>query len=170
MQSATGIIKSLLKNPDRRSGRRIDYHYLGQCLLRLGEIDEARTSFEQQMKNVLSLEPTHNINCHVCGGAEEIVGRRFVCHTCADIDLCDKHMNLYETSPPDLRCKKHQFLEIPGPKWKQFRHDRVNEYAESVEQWLARLISKLGRDSQISNVRAETDWGRELLHDIRYIQ
>ena len=169
MQSATGIVTSLLKDPNRRSGRRIDYHFLGHCMLRLGDIDEARTSFEQQIKKSFSLEPTHSINCHGCRGAKEIAGRRFVCHTCADIDLCDKHMNLYKTNPPDFRCKKHQFLEIPGPKWKHIRDDKVNIHAESVEQWLERLMSKLGSRSQVPIVKAEVDWGTELLHDVQTI-
>ena len=166
MQSAMRILTSLLKDPNRRSGRRIDYHYLGHCLLKLGDIDEARTSFEQQIQKSFSVEPTHSINCHSCGGTEEIIGRRFVCHTCADIDLCEKHMNLYKTNPPDPRCKKHQFLETPGPKWQQFRDYKVNENAESVEEWLARLVTKLGGEPQVPNIRTEVDWDMDSIHDI----
>ena len=141
-QSVRKLSSVLLANSDRRAGRRIDYHYLGHCLLRLGDISEARTSFEQQITNIFSKhEPTHNILCHQCGN-DNIVGSRFVCHACADIDLCSLHMSRYSSEAPDYRCKRHRFLEVPGPKWKDFGNARVNERGETIEEWLARLLKE----------------------------
>ncbi|CAF9943563.1 MAG: hypothetical protein ALECFALPRED_000695 [Alectoria fallacina] len=120
----------------------IDYHYLGHCLLRLNDVAEARTSFEQQIKNVFSKhEPRHNILCHRCED-EDIIGSRFVCHTCADLDLCSSHMNQYDSKSPDPRCKRHQFLKVPGPQWKEFGNGKVNEAGETADEWLARLLLK----------------------------
>ena len=48
------LVTTLSRNPDRRDGHRINYHYLGHCLLRLADFEEARTSFEQQIKNEFS--------------------------------------------------------------------------------------------------------------------
>lgn len=89
MEAVKKLVTTLSRNSDRQDGRRINYHYLGHCLLRLADVEEARTSFEQQIKKVFSKdEPQHNILCHGCEGDEDIIGSRFVCHTCADVDLC----------------------------------------------------------------------------------
>jgi len=141
-QAVRDLVTALLPKPDRRDGRRLDYHHLGHCLLRLTDIDEARTSFEQQIKNVFSKhEPRHNNLCHRCRG-EEIVGSRFVCYSCADIDLCSAHMSQYNSKPPDPRCQAHQFLEVPGLKWKEYGNGKVNDLSETINEWLARLLLK----------------------------
>ena len=141
-QAVRDLVTALLPDPNRRDGRRLDYHHLGHCLLRLTDIDEARTSFEQQIKNVFSKhESRHNILCHRCG-SQEIVGSRFVCYECADIDLCSTHMHRYVSNPPDPRCKAHQFLEVPGPKWKDYGNGKVNDLSETINEWLTRLLLK----------------------------
>ena len=138
------LLITLLQSSERQDGRRINYHYLGHCLLRLKDVEEARTSFEQQIKNVFSKhEPRHNILCHRCEG-EDITGSRFVCHTCADVDICNSHMSQYESKSPDPGCKKHQFLEVPGPQWKTFGNGKVNEVGETIDEWLARLLLRYG--------------------------
>lgn len=140
--SIRDLVSKLLVNPDRRGGRRIDYHYLGHCLLRIADIEEARTSFEQQISDISSRhQPRHNILCHNCGG-EDITGSRFVCHTCADIDLCGSHMKQYTSRSPDVRCRRHRFLEVPGPGWQHFRNEKVNGKGETIDEWLARLLRK----------------------------
>ena len=136
------LATTLLQNSDRQGGHKIDYHYLGHCLLRLQDVEEARTSFEQQIKNVFSKhEPRHNILCHLC---DDIVGSRFVCRICADIDLCNTHMRAYKSKSPDPRCRKHQFLEVPGPHWKVLGNEKVNAAGESIDEWLGRLLFKYG--------------------------
>lgn len=136
------LVTTLLQDSDRQDGCRIDYHYLGHCLLRLHDVEEERTSFEQQIKNVFSKhEPKHNILCQKC---VDIIGSRFVCHTCAEIDLCSSHMSQYESESPDPRCKGHQFLKVPGPQWNNFGNGKVNEANERIDEWLARLLSKYG--------------------------
>ena len=143
-ESVGNLVTTLSQNFDRRDGRRINYHYLGHCLLRLNDVAEARTSFEQQIKNVFSKhEPRHNILCHRCED-DDIIGSRFVCHTCADMDLCSNHMSQYDSKPPDPRCKRHQFLKVPGPQWKEFGNGKVNEAGETADEWLARLLFKYG--------------------------
>ena len=141
-ETVRNLATTLLQNSDRQRGRRIDYHYLGHCLLKLQDVEEARTSFEQQIKNVFSKhEPRHNILCHLC---DDIVGSRFVCKTCADIDLCSTHMRAYKSKSPDPRCRKHQFLEVPGPQWKDLGNEKMNAAGESIDEWLGRLLSKYG--------------------------
>ena len=136
------LATTLLQNSDRQGGRKIDYHYLGHCLLRLQDFEEARTSFEQQIKNVFAKhEPRHNILCHLC---DDIIGSRFVCRTCADIDLCSTHMRVYKSKSPDPRCRTHQFLEVPGPHWKDLGNEKVNAAGESINDWLGRLLFKYG--------------------------
>ena len=141
-QAVRELIIALLLDPNHRDERRLDYHYLGHCLLRLNDIDEARTSFEQQIKNVFfKYEPRYNILCYHCDG-EEIVDSRFVYYACADIDLCSAHMKQYKSNPPDLRCRKHRFLEVPGPKWKDYGNGRVNNLSQTINEWLARPLMR----------------------------
>ena len=141
-EAVRNLATTLLQNSDSQRGHRIDYHYLGHCLLRLQDVEEARTSFEQQIKNFFSKhEPRHNILCHLC---DDIIGSRFVCKTCADIDLCSTHMKAYKSKSPDPRCRKHQFLEVPGPQWKDLGNEKVNAAGESINEWLGRLLFKHG--------------------------
>ncbi len=143
-QAAKDLVTALLPDPNRRDGRRLDYHHLGHCLLKLTDIDEARTSFEQQIVNVFSKhEPRHNILCQHCD-SDEIVGSRFVCFLCPDVDLCSTHMSQYLSNSPDPRCKAHPFLEVPGSKWKDYGNGKVNDLSETTNEWLARLLLKYG--------------------------
>ena len=150
-KSVRNLVSILIeKYPDRRGGRRIDYHYLGHCFLRLQEVEEATTSFEQQVKDISSRhEPKHNISCHICGN-EEIQGARFVCYTCADIDLCATHMDTYDQRSPDPRCKRHKFLEIPGPDWHSLGRGQVNRKGETIDEWLRRLSRKYKQNEAFS--------------------
>ena len=160
-EAVRSLLITLSQNSDRQDGRRINYHYLGHCLLRLTDVEEARTSFEQQIKNVFSKhEPKHNILCHRCED-EDIVGSRFVCHTCADIDICSSHMSQYYLKSPDPRCKNHQFLKVPGPQWKGLGNGKVNEAGETTDRWLARLLSKYGGVTP-SNLGTERQQGINL--------
>lgn len=138
-------IAALQKESDRRGGRNQNYHYLGHCLLRVGDVEEARTSFEQQITNVFSKhEPKHNIICGRCDN--DIVGSRFICYTCADIDLCGDDMRNYER-PTILgpQCEGHSFLKVPGPKWEDFGSSQVNARGETIDEWLEQLRHKYSR-------------------------
>ena len=135
------LIPPLLKDFSRKHGRRVEFHYLGHCLLQLNEVEEARTSFEQQILDPFAKhEPEHNILCASCKAQNNIRGSRFVCFTCADMDLCQTHRKSHLSKPHDPRCRKHQFLEVPGPEWQFFGNGTVNQAGEDVQQWLKRLL------------------------------
>lgn len=144
-QSVRDLVSELSLDPRRRGGRRIDYHYLGHCLLRLSDLEEASTAFEQLIMNVPAQDelPVHNIVCHQCGG-DDVKGSRFVCYTCADIDLCAVHMETYGSNPPDRRCKGHQFLKVPRANWKRSESEEADWKGERIDEWLARLLRKYG--------------------------
>ena len=142
-KSIQSIISQLLPNPSRKGGRKIAYHYLGHCLLMLGDTEEATTSFEQQIIDGTSKYlPEHNILCHSCGQIGNINGSRFICYACADIDLCERHMEQYHSRSPDVRCKGHKFLEIPGLTWGLSGEKHVNRSMETIDEWLWRLQDK----------------------------
>ncbi len=55
----------------------------------------------------------HMAFCDHCRDQGSIVGRRYKCRTCEDIDLCSSCMKGYTESGLSL-CKNHTFFEIPG--------------------------------------------------------
>ena len=104
---------------------------LGHSLLLIGESADAKTCFEN--------EP-NTIYCDGCPGDRRISGKRFVCGSCTDTDLCEPCMSLQKSqAPPLLSCKDHNFLEIVEPGLVKYGEDRVNDAGETFREWLTRL-------------------------------
>ena len=123
---------------------------LGKCLLQKCDAEEARTAFEQTIENTNTcLLPSHCADCDGCGH-ESILGSRFTCYACPNIDLCGDCMGKYPFEAPNPRCRDHDFLELPGPDWYHLK-ERENEHLERVlvnmrgetlDEWLERLKLK----------------------------
>ncbi|KAK0513833.1 hypothetical protein JMJ35_003555 [Cladonia borealis] len=120
---------------------------LGHCLLLIGEFADARTCFEN--------EP-NTIYCDGCPGDRRIPGKRFVCGSCTDTDLCEPCMSLQKSQAPPLpSCKDHEFLEIAEPGLVKYGEDRVNDAGETFREWLTRLAQCYLNEDDFKQFRSE---------------
>ena len=122
---------------------------LGHCLLLIGESADARTCFEN--------EP-NKICCDGCPGDRRIAGKRFVCCSCTDTDLCEPCMSLQKSQAPSVpSCKDHEFLEIAEPSLAKYKKDRVNDADETFREWLTRLAQCYLNDDDYRQLINELD-------------
>jgi hypothetical protein len=120
------------------------FHELGHCLLFLGDMQEACTAFEQRITLTSDKSnPKHSTSCDFCG-QYPILGQRFVCSRCVDIDLCSICKERYNRGEPVRNCEGHNFLRVPGEEWPKLREQEVNTCGETRDQWLERLARKYG--------------------------
>ena len=120
---------------------------LGHCLLLIGESADAKTCFE--------IEP-NTIYCDGCPGDRRIHGKRFVCRSCTDTDLCEPCMSLQKSQvPPLLSCKDHKFLEIAEPSLDRYAKGRVNDAGETFREWLTRLAQCYLNENEYKRLRNE---------------
>lgn len=120
---------------------------LGHCLLLIGESADARTCFENY---------PNTIYCDGCPGERRIPGKRFVCASCTDTDLCEPCMSLQKSQAPPLSlCRDHEFLEIAEPWLAKYEKDRVNDAGETFRQWLTRLAQCYLNDDDYRQLRNE---------------
>ena len=122
---------------------------LGHCLLFIGELGDARTCFENYANMIF---------CNGCPVDRHIQGRRFVCGSCADTDLCEPCMNLQKSQAPPLpSCRDHEFLEIAEPWRIKYEEGRVNDAGETFREWLTRLAQCYLDDDDYKRLRNELD-------------
>ena len=122
---------------------------LGHCLLLIGESADARTCFENDPGRIF---------CDGCPGDRRIAGKRFVCGSCPDTDLCERCMSLQKSQAPSLpSCKDHEFLEISEPSLAKHEKDRVNDAGETFREWLTRLAQCYLNDDDYRQLRNELD-------------
>lgn len=125
--------------------RSLWYSRLGQLLLLRRNFDDARTAFERFMTN--TVKEAEAMSFYVSCDSREanyVLGDRFVCCTCTNIDLCvpcmDEYRNneIVEMDAFEV-CKGHEFLKVPRPGWAELEAGKVNERGEREEGWLERL-------------------------------
>lgn len=128
-------------------------NHLGRCLLLMGEVDEATLVFEGTI--VLSskdTKPTHYATCDTCNAEDSIVGDRYICYTCAEVDACASCIKKHQQKPFLPTCKGHQFLKIPRDGWQVPTTGAAGAAGAGVEaaegqmdeMWLDRMIEKYG--------------------------
>lgn len=122
---------------------------LGHYLLFIGEPADARTCFENQ---------ADTIYCDGCPGCRHVRGKRFVCGSCPDTDLCEPCMNLQKSQAPPLpSCKEHEFLEIARPWPVKYEKGRVNDTGETFREWLTRLAQCYLDDDEYKELKKKLD-------------
>ena len=122
---------------------------LGHCLLLIGESADARTCFEN--------EPS-TIYCDGCPGDRRVHGKRFVCGSCTDTDLCEPCMSLQNSHAPPLpSCRDHEFLEITEPWPAKSEENRVNDAGETFREWLTRLARCYLNNDDYKQLRNELE-------------
>jgi len=109
------------------------YHYLGKCLAFLGNDEAAIVAFEQRV-----IRLSHGAVCDVCD--ESIVGVRWCCVHCQDMDFCDEHYMDYKSKEMRVRgCYKHKFLKIPRDIFPSLQQGIVNQEGLTLSAWLSAL-------------------------------
>ena len=93
-----------------------------------------------------SAKLVHGAFCDECDYNASIVGVRYKCRTCPDLDLCESCMQKYERGECRRVCEGHSFLEIPGLSpdvWLRIYDE--GKYAAKTQAWLDRVIDKYSR-------------------------
>lgn len=91
------------------------FNDLGHSFKYLGETELALAAFRRYMKTETeTLQAVHDgIACDGCD-RYPILGSRFVCMTCPDLDLCLTCRDKHRSDSPIASCVTHEFLEVPG--------------------------------------------------------
>ena len=116
--------------------------HIGRCLLLMGEVNEACLAFEGTI--VLSPQgkrPSHYATCGTCSVEDFIVGDRYICYTCAEVDACTFCMTKHRREHFISTCKGHEFLKIPREGWEMPEGETE---AKMDDFWLDRLMDKHG--------------------------
>lgn len=116
--------------------------HIGRCLLLMGEVNEACLAFEGTI--VLSPQaqrPLHYATCGTCNNEDFIVGDRFICYTCAEVDACMSCMTKHNREHFISTCKGHEFLKVPRQGWEMPEGEME---AKMDDFWLDRLMDKYG--------------------------
>jgi hypothetical protein len=115
-----------------------DWCILGKCLLFMGDHLNAAIAFEQC---IMSREPlTHSAFCDACDLKNCIIGPRYVCSSCLDIDLCGSCYMRYNDKLLHLNgCLNHTFLEAPRDMYSKLGPGQVNLRGQTLSQWLTSM-------------------------------
>ena len=109
----------------------------------LQQAGQARSSFEQQILKVNedgSL--VHGVYCDLCIDESHIVGPRFVCRTCPDVDLCVTCMQKYPYEDRLQTCRGHEFLEVSETLSQSVGTESTKAIPEGIREWLRRLVER----------------------------
>ncbi len=116
-------------------------NHIGRCLLQMNEVNDASIIFAGAM--ILSPKDSqlsHFAICDTCADESYIIGDRYICHTCAQVDACSSCMKKHQETPFLPTCKGHKFLKIPRDDW-QMPADGTQQ-GEIDDFLLAELMTK----------------------------
>jgi hypothetical protein len=114
---------------------------LGRCLVFLQQFGKAHCAFRQQvLRYTEDGDPVHNVRCNLCDEKPNIIGTRFVCMTCADVDLCATCMQKYPDEQKLRMCQNHKFLEVGGSLSHSKDSESTKESSQHVQEWLRGLL------------------------------
>lgn len=124
------------------TSRRHWISHIGRCLLLMKEVNEACLAFEGTI--VLSPQdqrPLHYATCGTCNVEDFIIGNRYICYTCAEVDACTSCMRKHKETHFISTCEGHEFLKIPRDGWQLPAGETE---AKMDDFWLDRLMDKYG--------------------------
>ena len=76
------------------------FYILGRCLLLIGDELNSYFAFQQRA----------SILCDRCD-SEIIIGNRYVCRSCVDVDLCEHCFKVFREDEEFWRCQSHDFVQ-----------------------------------------------------------
>jgi ankyrin repeat protein len=114
---------------------RIFMGFIGRMLICLDDKPNAAVAFELDVIE----KGVYNVSCNKCQEKNKsIEGKRFVCMTCLDVNLCEKCRESYEGFG---HCIGHEFFEIPRSHG-SYSERNVNDKGESAIEWLHTVHDK----------------------------
>ncbi len=119
---------------------------MGNCLLKLDRLEEARILFEQRVKKVWDGELWFtDLNCNTCS-RDFAPGAMHICAACPNNVICSECYPKRATAFQPRGCKMtHQYVEVGGKKWKALANGKVSD-GETLEQWLHRQSQNYQRN------------------------
>lgn len=121
------------------------FHELGHCFIFLQRFADSIFSFQQQI--ILWNEaddPVCHVFCDNCPTLTKIVGVRYVCEVCPDVDLCAVCMRQYIDAKWLNHCKNHPFLLVPALERDSRPIQPTKVLPDNVHTWLRRLVLEFG--------------------------
>lgn len=98
------------------------HSFLGKCLLFCGDDLNAYNIYELgAFQRKLEVDDEDNIvhlaNCDRCD-MQLIRGLRYLCRSCADVDLCQACYEVFRKDQKTLRCQNHEFWKVPRDEFR----------------------------------------------------
>ena len=122
------------------------FYSFGICLQLIDNDVDAQLAFERLIK--IEKDGTtirHEVLCSLCKPQRNIIGPRYKCRWCVEIDLCQDCMTRYDKGEHLSRrvCYRHSFLKIPPdtPKYLAALEECPPD-EETVSEWLAHLQAR----------------------------
>lgn len=123
-------------------------HMLGKYASMLDDLDLAYTAFEYLAYNQEG-SVRHHAFCDFCSADNSsdtnlIVGVRYTCRSCPDIDLCEAcyHRDFRNAGGHWERCKEHEFLKIPRDPDQVRGVEDADENFKAALPWLKDVLTK----------------------------
>ena len=111
---------------------------LGRLLLFNGDESNACFALWQGMQMVDG-SINHSIWCNLCGPGKEILGTRYICRQCPDVDLCHSCMEVYGMHATVPGCCNHAFLSFPKAEKCDLAAKFSSMQKLSLGKWLGQL-------------------------------
>jgi hypothetical protein len=137
-RSICQLSKGLLETKRRRM--RPGFYELGHCLIFLQQFDDACFSFQQEIAKLNEEgSPIHEVRCNICNESD-LIGSRFVCKTCSEVDMCAPCMQKYPHVGKMRACQNHEFLAVSRPSPHSNEPEGIDAIPDDVQGWLRRLV------------------------------
>ncbi|PVH67323.1 hypothetical protein DL98DRAFT_18677 [Cadophora sp. DSE1049] len=111
---------------------------LGRLLLFNGDESNACFALWQGMQMVDG-SINHSIWCNLCGPEKEILGTRYICRQCPEVDLCHSCMEVYGMHATVPGCCNHAFLSFPKAEKCDLAAKSRSMQKLSLGKWLDQL-------------------------------
>jgi hypothetical protein len=145
----TSLLASIRK--DLSLGHEGSSYHLAKKLIFYGDEESAYIFLEQTIKKLRNGSIRQGAICSSCGSRNLIIGPRFVCKTCAEVDLCKSCMDAYVEGSNVIGCVGHEFLTVPRLIWYSLEPPAVNAAGESISQFIQRLRLRFG-DQEVPQI------------------
>jgi len=165
LDALLSVAKTVQTKPSRWG---LDFSRVMKCLHLLHSHEDVQFGYQFTIEILSNGQLQHNSFCNICypSGATNkgIIGYRYKCMVCFDVDLCETHMKEYEKKGTRLKnlCHKHSFLKIPKSlsdfdkeKLRAFGDEQKLEWLRGIEYRFAwERHTLIARDSSVVDV----DW------------
>lgn len=117
---------------------------LGERLLALGMLQDAKIAFEHTVSRTLYNQAEMHWGCARCG--QRKISRNWWCQNCKiPVLLCDDCYALHKKGSYYTGCDRdHVYLEIGDSEWEKLERGTVNQLGWTFSQWVEDLRQRYG--------------------------